>query len=250
MENLISGMNKNLNRGREKTMSGKSRIYLVEDEADIAELVKYNLNLEDYEVEVFTDGEAGYTAIAQNTPDLVLLDLMLPNLDGLEICRKMKSDEKLKMVPILMLTAKGEDRDIVLGLESGADDYLVKPFSPKVLAARVEAVLRRARRTDKVSLREIQRGNLKIIHDKHQVLVDEKPLSLTHSEFEILSFLAKRPGWVFTRSQIVDAIRGQGYAVTDRAIDFQMVGLRKKLGTCAHLIETVRGVGYRFQETT
>ena len=224
-------------------------LLVVEDESDIAELIRYNLMLEGFRVDTASSGEEGLKSVRIQTPDLVILDVMLPGLSGLEICRAMKGDIKLAGVPIVMVSAKGEETDIVKGLELGADDYLTKPFSPKVLLARVRAVLRR-QKSQKIYSKEavVELKALSIHPGRHEALLDGKKLDLTHSEFQILHFLAQRPGWVFTRSQIVDAIRGDNYAVTDRSIDFQMVGLRKKLGEHGEWIETVRGVGYRFKE--
>ena len=181
-------------------------------------------------------------------PDLIILDLMLPNVDGLDVCKELKKNSQTQHIPIIMLTAKTEEADVVTGLELGADDYVTKPFSPRVLVARVRAVLRRKtygldNKSEPLSIHEI------IIHPgRHEVLVDGESVDLTFTEFNILQFLAKRPGWVFTRYQIVDAVRGDDYPVTERSVDVQIVGLRKKLGDYGHYIETVRGVGYRFKE--
>ncbi|MCB9025561.1 MAG: response regulator transcription factor [Bdellovibrionaceae bacterium] len=223
-------------------------VFVIEDEEDIAELIKYNLTLEGYNVEVFHTGEAGLKALEARTPDLLLLDLMLPGVDGLEICRRVKDSSFKRQVPIIMVTAKGEEKDVVLGLELGADDYVSKPFSPKVLMARVRAVIRRDKFTPVNDDSVIERAGLFLHKGRHELKINGQLVDLTNSEFQIIYFLAKRPGWVFTRTQIVDAIHGDNYAVTDRSIDFQMVGLRKKLGSIGHLIETVRGVGYRFKE--
>ncbi|NCO59199.1 response regulator, partial [bacterium] len=178
----------------------------------------------------------------------VLLDLMLPGMDGLTVARLIKGDQMTRNIPIIMLTARGEEPDIVIGLEIGADDYVTKPFSPRVLLARVKAVLRRRSSEEPETLKPISVHNIVIDPGRHQVTVDDKIMQLTFTEFAILQFLAKRPGWVFTRSQIVDAVKGDDYFVTDRAVDVQIVGLRKKLGEAGSLIETVRGVGYRLRE--
>lgn len=229
------------------------RIFIIEDEQDISELMRFNLALEGYRIETFATGEEGYKALTQNSenaPDLVLLDLMLPGMNGLEICKNLKANAATKTIPVIMVTAKGEENDIVRGLEMGADDYVTKPFSPKVLSARVDAVLRRAKKGAAAASNDII-----TVHDvelnvgRVEVAVGGQRVDLTQSEFKILQFLLQRPGWVYTRSQIVEAIRGENYAVTDRTIDFQMVGLRKKLGERGHYIETVRGVGYRFKDT-
>jgi two-component system phosphate regulon response regulator PhoB len=182
-------------------------------------------------------------------PDLIVLDLMLPGIDGLEVMKKLKEDAATQNIPTVMLTAKGEEADIVTGLELGADDYVIKPFSPRVLLARVRAVLRRKPETEKRASSTLMIHDLEIHQGRRRVLAKGEPVDLTFTEFQILSFLAARPGWVFTRTQIVDAVRGNSYPVTDRSVDVQIVGLRKKLGSCGKYIETVRGVGYRFGET-
>lgn len=226
----------------------KSRILVVEDEEDILELVRYNLSKEGYTVETVTSGEDALKSASAAPPDLVLLDHMLPGLDGIEVCRAIKADLKTRGVPIIMMTAKGEESDIISGLEVGADDYVVKPFSPKVLIARVRAVLRRMLLVTVDDTTPIKIHNVTIHPGRHEVLVDGKTAKLSYTEFKILHFLARKPGWVFTRYQIVDAIHGSLYTVTDRAVDVQIVGLRKKLGRAGKYIETVRGVGYRFKE--
>ncbi len=226
----------------------KNLIHVIEDEEDIAKLIKYNLSLEGYGVGHSATGEDGLNAINTDLPDLVLLDLMLPGMDGLQICRKLKSHQKTAKIPIIMVTAKGEEDDIVKGLELGADDYITKPFSPKILLARVNTALRRLEKKPKGKDDVIEIRELVIHPGKHAVTISGKKVDLTPSEFQILHLLSSKTGWVFTRSQIVDAIRGNDYAVTDRTIDFQMVGLRKKLGSMSENIETVRGIGYRFRE--
>lgn len=226
-----------------------NQIYIIEDEEDIARLIQYNLSLEGYEVSCFTTGEEGQQAVEKDSPDLIILDLMLPGVDGLTLCERLKKNTATREIPIIMVTAKGEEADMVRGLELGADDYITKPFSPKVLVARVKTVLRRSDRNEPVNEEEIVKIHDLMVHPgRHEVRIQDEKIDLTNSEFKILQFLSKRPGWVFTRSQIVDAIRGENYAVTDRSIDFQIVGLRKKLGTASEYIETVRGVGYRFRE--
>lgn len=222
--------------------------FVIEDEQDIAELVRFNLALEGYKVETFASGEEGLKRAFENPCDILLLDLMLPGINGLEVCAKLRANEATKKLPIIMMTAKGEEQDVVRGLEMGADDYVTKPFSPKVLLARVQAVLRRADRPTEEDKSALKKAGLTIDPGRVEVFVNGAKVDLTQSEFKILQFLAQRPGWVFTRTQIVEAIRGENYAVTDRTIDFQMVGLRKKLGELGSLIETVRGVGYRFKD--
>ncbi len=227
---------------------GKEKILVVDDEEDILELVRYNLAKEGYEVVCASSGEEAIPICQKQKPGLVVLDLMLPGMDGLEICRTLKGDPKTKGIPVVMLTAKGEESDIVLGLELGADDYVTKPFSPRVLLARLRAVLRRrrARAVEQEQVLEIE--GLRIDPQRHEVQVLGAVAALTATEFRILHFLARHPGWVFPRSKIVDRVHGEDYPVTDRSIDVQVVGLRKKLGPCGDLIETVRGVGYRFRE--
>ncbi len=225
----------------------KKHIIFVEDESDIQELVQFNLTREGFQVTGYTSGEEGLSAIKKVKPDLILLDLMLPGIDGLEICRQLKRDPRTENIPVIMITAKTEESDIVAGLELGADDYLTKPFSPKVLIARIRSVLRRQKAAKITSQSIINIENLSINPGKYEVLVDNKPLSLTLTEFQILHFLAQRPGWVYTRNQLIDAIHGEDTIITDRSIDVQIVGLRKKLGNTGQYIETVRGIGYRFK---
>ena len=226
------------------------KILIVDDEEDILELVKYNLLKEGYKIECAGTGEEALEILNKSKIDLMVLDLMMPGIDGLEVTKKVKWDEKLGNIPIIMLTAKSEESDIVIGLEMGADDYVTKPFSPRVLIARIKANLRKTNKGDNLNEedRSFQIHELTIDFDRRTVNVDDKSLDLTFSEFEILVLLTKRPGWVFTRSKIVDLIRGDDYPVTDRSVDVQITGLRKKLGKYSNYIETVRGVGYRFKE--
>ena len=225
----------------------RENILIVDDEEDVLELVRYNLDKEGYKVEMATSGEEALAKARAKLPNLIVLDLMLPGIDGLSVCKKLKSDSKTGSIPVVMLTAKGEETDIVTGLELGADDYITKPFSPKVLVARVRRILQ------KVVARDLEKTPVKI-HEltidpaRREVLIKNKPVDLTFTEFNILYALSKKPGLVFTRYQIVDTIHGEDYLVTDRAIDVQMVSLRKKLGQCGKYIETVRGVGYRFRD--
>ncbi|MDA0576874.1 MAG: response regulator transcription factor [Verrucomicrobia bacterium] len=224
-------------------------ILVVEDDEDIQELIVYNLRREGYTVVTADTGEAGLEKARARPPALVLLDLMLPKMDGLEVCRRLKADDKTKQVPIVMVTAKGEEPDVVSGLELGAADYIAKPFRPRELVARVRAVLRRGREQSAgQSSERLELDGLVIDVGRRLVTLGGKPMELTFTEFEVLLVLVRRPGWVFTRYQIVDAVRGQDYPVTDRAVDVQMVGLRKKLGKFGKRIETVRGVGYRFKD--
>jgi two-component system, OmpR family, alkaline phosphatase synthesis response regulator PhoP len=226
----------------------KEKILVVDDEEDILELVRYNLSRDGYKILCAASGEEGLKTAKSENPDLIVLDLMLPGLDGLDVTRQLKGDDTTRKIPVVMLTAKGEESDIVTGLELGAEDYITKPFSTKVLVARVRAVLRRNVQ-DNPEEKEILRIHDIIIYPgRHEVLVNDKPVQLTFTEFGILNFLVRRPGWVFTRNQIVDAVRGDDYYVTDRSVDVQIVGLRKKLGKAGKHIETVRGVGYRLKE--
>jgi two-component system phosphate regulon response regulator PhoB len=226
----------------------KKKILAVDDEEDILELLRFNLTKEGFAVVCAASGEEGLKTAHSQRPDLILLDLMLPGMDGLEVARRLKKEEATKDIPVIMVTAKGEEADIVTGLEVGAEDYITKPFSRKVLIARVRAMLRRKAAGPADDQEVVTVHDLKIHPGRREVLVKGKPIELTFTEFGILSFLARRPGWVFTRSQIVDAVKGDEYFVTDRAVDVQIVGLRKKLGSAAKVIETVRGVGYRFKE--
>jgi two-component system phosphate regulon response regulator PhoB len=229
----------------------KEKILIIEDEEDILAMVHFNLVRAGFRVECAMCGEEGFQKARDHQPDLILLDLMLPGIDGLEVCRRLRKSPDTKSCPVIMLTAKGEESDIVQGLELGADDYLPKPFSPQVLLARIRAILRRNARTATAHDQDepIEIFDLIIHPGRNRVLAAGEPIELTYTEFRILYLLASRPGWVLSRSQIVDAIHGEGYAVTDRAVDVQIVGLRKKLGECGRYIETVRGVGYRFLET-
>lgn len=223
-------------------------VLVVDDEEDILHLVDYNLRKAGYAVTCTTSGSEAVSMVRRTSPDLVILDLMLPGLNGLEVCTLLKNDPQTKGVSIVMLTAKGEEADVVQGLERGADDYIVKPFSPRILTARVAAVLRRRAEGEPEEGDTLQVHGVTIHPGRHEVTVDGEVIALTYTEFKILQCLARRPGWVYTRSQIVDSIRGAGYAVTDRAVDVQIVGIRKKMGESGKLIETVRGVGYRMKE--
>jgi two-component system, OmpR family, alkaline phosphatase synthesis response regulator PhoP len=232
----------------------RQSVLVVEDEEDIRELISYNLLKEGYQVAGVGSGEEALRAVEAKPPDLVLLDIMLPGLDGLKVCRKLKGSPEFASIPIIMLTAKGEEPDIVAGLNMGADDYVTKPFSPKVLLARVQAVLRRAEAEPAVEEEDEEEGEVVEVREltihpgRHEVCVGGEPVELTATEFKLLHLLARRPGWVFTRQQILDGVHGDNYVITDRAVDVQVVGLRRKLGPAGCYIETVRGVGYRFKE--
>lgn len=227
----------------------KETILVIEDEEDIQELVKYNLSKEGYQVTCVGSGEEGVRQAKVRLPHQIVLDLMLPGIDGLEVCRILKADPKTQHIPIIMLTAKGEDSDVVAGLELGADDYITKPFSPKVLLARIRAILRRKAKQATKDDTVINIHDILIHPGRHEVVAAGQSIELTLTEFQILHLLARRPGWVFGRYQIVNEIRGDNVLITDRAVDVQIVGLRKKLGDRGKYIETVRGVGYRMKET-
>jgi two-component system phosphate regulon response regulator PhoB len=226
----------------------KRHLLVVEDDEDILELVAYTLVKAGYRVTRAATGREALARVAEEPPDLVVLDLMLPETDGTEVCRRLKGDANTSAIPVVMLTAKGEESDIVAGLELGADDYITKPFSPQVLLARIRAVLRRKEKGDADADAVIRVHNLVIHPGRREVSVDGQPVDLTYTEFSVLHVLARRPGWVFTRYQIVDAVRGGDYDVTDRSVDVQIAGLRKKLGGAGDHIQTVRGVGYRLRE--
>jgi len=228
----------------------EKKVLIIEDEEDILALIHYNLTKEGFNVICASSGEEGLKKVAEEKPDLILLDLMLPGMSGVDICRTLQKESEFCEIPIIMVTAKGEESDIVAGLELGADDYITKPFSPKILVARAKAALRHPRKMTQVNNDEsmIKIHDLVIHPGKKEVRIEDHLINLTFTEFHVLHFLARRPGWVFTRYQIVNAVRGEDYSVTDRAVDVQIVGLRKKLGPYGKYIETVRGVGYRFKD--
>lgn len=226
----------------------RERILIVDDEEDILKLLEYNLSKEGYGVSRAVTGEEALVKAKTEQPDLVILDLMLPGIGGLDVYRALRANPATDKIPIVMLTAKGEETDIVTGLELGADDYITKPFSPKVLVARVRAVLRRNMTATTDDTDKIEIHGIIIDPGKHVVKVDNVPIDLTLTEFKILHFLARRPGWVFTRYQLVEASRGEDADVTDRSVDVHIASLRKKLGPAGKYVETVRGVGYRLAE--
>jgi two-component system phosphate regulon response regulator PhoB len=234
----------------EESYMAKEHILVVDDEEDILELIRYNLSREGYTVTCTETGEEAIEKARALQPHLVILDLMLPEIDGFEVCKHLKNNPQTAHIPIVMLTAKGEEADVVAGLELGAEDYITKPFSPRVLIARIRTVLRRKRAPEKKDRETIRIHNLVIHPARFEVLVDNIPVPLTATEFHILIFLVGHPGWVFTRAQIIDSVRGTDYPVTDRSVDVQIVGLRKKLKSAGEYIETVRGIGYRFKEQT
>ncbi len=223
-------------------------VLIVEDDADIRELLGYTLKREGYTVEACDSAENAQNVLRRRTlPDLILLDLMLPGTDGYAFCRALRADERTARIPVIMVTARDEDADIVAGLEVGADDYVTKPFSARILVARIKAVLRRSAVEPGDEKETLTQGPFEIDRLHHTARMNGQPLTLTLSEFKALELFAKRPGVVFSRYQIVDAIHGEDYPVTDRSVDVLIVGLRRKLGECGEWIETVRGVGYRMK---
>ena len=227
---------------------GRLQILVVDDEPDILELIGYNLARHNFDMIGVASGEEAFVSIRKSLPDLVVVDLMLPGIDGLEVCRRLKSDDRTLAIPVIILSAKGEEADVVIGLELGADDYLTKPFSPRVLMARIKAVLRRQHVEAETGETLITHQDLRINEGRHEVLVAGALVQLTLTEFRILCQLARRPGWVFTRNQILEAAQGDDTSVTARAVDVHIVGLRRKLGSSGGLVETIRGVGYRLRE--
>ncbi len=227
----------------------KEKILIVDDEEDILELVKFNLTKEGYKTMLATTGEQALDIARNKQIDLIILDLMLPGIDGLEVTKIIRNDPELQTIPIVMLTAKGDESDIITGLELGANDYMSKPFSPKELIARIRSIFRRRQKLlETQSKKIIIEQGLTIDHDKHRVTLNNNLIDLTPSEFQLLSMLVQKKGWVFTRGQIIDGIRGENYAVTERSIDVVVVGLRKKLDSFGAAIETVRGIGYKFSD--
>ncbi len=228
-------------------MSHKKRILMIEDEEDIAALIKLQAEMSGYKLHVEVDGINGYRAVEREKPDLVILDVMLPGENGLDVCRKLKSNPETKGIPVIILSAKGDELDVVLGLELGADDYVAKPFSPKVLFSRIKAVLRRGKETDK-SIKAVKFGDFMLDVEKYLLRSKDKTFPLTLSEFGILRRLVSNRGKVLTRNQLLDDINNDDSFVVDRNIDVHIASLRKKLGPTFDWIETVRGIGYRFRE--
>jgi two-component system, OmpR family, alkaline phosphatase synthesis response regulator PhoP len=229
----------------------KATILVIEDDPDIRELLSFSLAKEGWTIVMAADGEEGLAALPATRPDCVVLDIMLPGIDGLEVLRQIKADPGRKRLPVIMTTAKGEESDVVSGLELGAEDYVVKPYSPKVLAARIRAALRRtvdlASQAGRAET-SLKKGGISLDSARHEVKVEERKVELSATEFAILEFFLRSPGWVFSRSQIIDAVKGRDYPVTDRAVDVQILSLRRKLGERGEDIETVRGVGYRLRD--
>lgn len=225
------------------------RILVIEDDVDINDLIAYNLKKEGYEVASLYQGEGAFEQALKLCPDLIVLDVMLPGVDGLDICRYLRADEKTKNIPVLMLTARSEESDQLVGLQMGADDYMLKPFSPKLLLARVKVLLRRGMAASQTSLEQKrERHGLIIDLLKHKVYYHDQSIALTQIEFDILEYLSRFPGRVFSREQILDGVWKEGKFIVDRAVDVHIRGLRKKMGDAQDLIETVRGVGYCFKE--
>jgi two-component system phosphate regulon response regulator PhoB len=229
----------------------KYSVLIVEDEKEIAELVELHLKRAGIDTTIMRSGRTALESIKKSVPDAVVLDLMLPDVDGLEVCRRIRQTHDQRAMPIIMVTAKGDESDIVAGIELGADDYITKPFSPRVLVARVQSALRRTGQaapieSDRMSMLD---GQLVIDSGRHVVLLENKPVDLTLTEYGILQFLAKRPGFVRTRDQIIAAVHGRDIVLSSRTVDVHITALRRKLGDIGDLIETVRGVGYRFSES-
>ena len=235
---------------REIPRPTKAHLLIVEDEEDLRELLVYNLARDGFRITAVESGEQAINKAQKDRPDLVVLDLMLPGMDGLEVCRSLKNQKETASIPVVMLTAKGEESDIVTGLELGSDDYITKPFSPRVLLARIKAVLRRKQEESDPAQEEgaIQIHGMVISPSRHEVRVGDERIDLTATEFKLLMLLARRPGRVFTRQQIIASVHEGLSAVTDRSVDVQVVTLRRKLGERGEDIETVRGVGYRFKD--
>jgi DNA-binding response OmpR family regulator len=225
---------------------GKRKILIIEDDKDIVEMLDYNLKEEGYDTISALNGEQGIALAGKERPDLIILDIMLPIMDGFEVCRTLKNDDRVAQIPIIILSAKSQETDKVVGLELGADDYVTKPFSPRELIARTRAILRR-RKAEQAGSR-IQRGQITIDRTRHKVTVGGKEISLTLTEFKLLELMARRPGVVFSRALILDAVAGQDTIASDRTVDAHIKSLRHKLGRAKDYIETIRGAGYRFKE--
>jgi two-component system alkaline phosphatase synthesis response regulator PhoP len=224
----------------------KRKILIVEDDRDIVEMVEYNLRDEGYATVSALNGEDGVNSARKERPDLIILDIMLPVMDGFEVCRALKSDEATARIPIIILSAKSQETDKVVGLELGADDYVTKPFSPRELIARIRAIMRRGEEQQASSI--LEKGDIVIDRAKHKVMVGSEEISLTTTEFKLLEYMARRPGVVMSRYQILDSVSGDDAVVCDRTVDAHVKSLRRKLGAAKDYIETVRGAGYRFKE--
>lgn len=231
-----------------KKTKDKQRVFVVEDEPDILQLIAINLEKSGYEVNKFTEAGPMLTLLEKNIPDLIILDLMLPDQDGMDVCKFLRKNETYGDIPIIMVTAKTEEFDVVLGLELGADDYIPKPFSPRELTARVKAVLRRGTRTAKPTSKKLVVGDMLTIDPgKYEVLVDNEKVQLTSTEFMILKMMAEKPGWVFSREKILDLLWGDEKDVFDRTVDVHIKNLRDKLGPVGKMIKNIRGVGYKIE---
>lgn len=228
-------------------MSQKKRILLIEDEEDIAALIKLHAELSGFKLHVEVDGINGFRAVEREKPDLVILDVMLPGQNGFDVCRKIKNHSELRNIPIVLLSAKDEELDIILGLELGADDYVAKPFSPKILFSKIKAILRRGKENDK-SQKNLSFGDYQLDVERYVLKKGERPVMITLSEFGILKRLLSQKGKVLTRNQLLDDVHNDDAFIVDRNIDVHIAALRKKLGTEFNWIETVRGIGYRFKE--
>ena len=225
-------------------------VLIADDEADLVELVGFNLQRNGYDVLRAPDGTTALRLAQQHLPDLVILDVMMPGLDGTEVCRRLKGDPKTSRIPVVLLTAKGEETDVVVGLTIGADDYVTKPFSMKILLARLAGLLRRSDGTAAADGGDVLKaGPLTIDPNQHTALLDGEPVKLTLTEFKLLSALVQARGRVLSRDQLMDKAMGSDVFVTDRAIDVHVTAIRRKLGVASYLVQTVRGVGYRLQET-
>jgi two-component system alkaline phosphatase synthesis response regulator PhoP len=234
--------------------TAKAQVLIVEDEPEIAELIEFHAERAGMRARTIHSGRLALELMRREKPDLIVLDLMLPDLDGLEVCRRLKQNDDTRSIPIVMVTAKGEEADIVTGIELGADDYVTKPFSPRVLMARLRNVLRRNGPVEEAPTRSdrlvLLGGKLVIDIDRHEVIVESKKTDLTLTEFGILHYLASRPGFVRTRDQIIAAVHGKSTVLSSRTVDVHVTALRRKLDALSDCVETVRGVGYRFSEGT
>ena len=226
----------------------KGTVLLIDDEKDILEMVRYNLEKEGFDAILATSGQSGLDIATKHKPDLLILDLMMPGLDGVEVCKRLRANPSTNRIPIIMLTARAAETDRIVGLEIGADDYITKPFSPRELVARVKAVLRRTRPAEELP-QLIRQGDIVIDLARHEVTCAGKPIVLTATEFRILQTLAGRPGRVFGRDEIIDSAIGDDNNVFDRTIDVHITSIRRKLGKQGDVIETVRGFGYKFRDT-
>jgi two-component system phosphate regulon response regulator PhoB len=229
-------------------MTSKAVVLIIEDDPEIQELLSFAMSREGWKIEAAKTGEEGLDRLKKEIVNCILLDIMLPGMDGLRVLKKIKESEQGRNVPVIMTTAKGEEADIITGLELGADDYVVKPYSPRVLIARIRAALRRQEESAERETATVwQRGPVKLDAARHEAFCGDQALDLYATEFALLRHFLSHPDIVFSRNQIIEAVRGPDYPVTDRSVDVQILGLRKKLKACGDMIETVRGVGYRFR---